>query len=96
MHYVCESSSLSKFILMYAVRMCDFPCTMYVLSVYTHYSLTGEEVPSDEAASTHKLDETKKKRHEVWRRYSEFEILRNFFCSVFPYVSCYIFLQCKV
>jgi sorting nexin-4 len=48
--------------------------------------LTSEEIPEGEAAATHTLDETKKKRQEVWRRYSEFEILWNFLCTVYPYV----------
>lgn len=27
-----------------------------------------------------------KKRHEAWRRYSEFEALRHFLCAVFPHI----------
>ena len=72
------------------VCMYSYWHAVYVTPIHyvcTHCSLTSEEVPSEEVASTHKLDDTKKKRHEVWRRYSEFEILRNFLCSVFPYVS---------
>jgi sorting nexin-4 len=27
-----------------------------------------------------------KRRHEVWRRYSEFEVLRLFLCAVYPHI----------
>lgn len=27
---------------------------------------------------------------EVWRRYSEFELLRNFLQAVYPHVSCWV------
>ena len=33
-----------------------------------------------------KHDASKKVRQEVWRRYSEFEALRIFLCTVYPYV----------
>ena len=56
--------------------------------VHTHTrSLTNEALPLGDEAATHTHDESKKKRHEVWRRYSEFEVLRNFFGIVYPYVS---------
>lgn len=31
-------------------------------------------------------EDTDKKRHEVWRRYSEFEALRQFLCAVYPHI----------
>ena len=31
-------------------------------------------------------DQSDKKRNEVWRRYSEFEALRQFLCAVYPHI----------
>ena len=47
--------------------------------------LTSEDI-SAPGASMQKHDTSKKVRQEVWRRYSEFEALRTFLCTVYPYV----------
>ena len=48
-------------------------------------SLTSEEVNVHES-SLQQQDGSKKRRQEVWRRYSEFEMLRSFLSTVYPYV----------
>ena len=54
---------------------------------HTH-SLTSAdiELPRD-LGTLSSQDSSQRTRHEVWRRYSEFEALRHFLCTVYPYVS---------
>ena len=51
----------------------------YDMLVYILCSMTTSEVDTGEGADD-------KKRHEAWRRYSEFEALRHFLCAVYPHI----------
>ena len=40
-----------------------------------------------ELEAIHAALDDKRTRYEVWRRYTEFELLKNFLTTVYPYVS---------
>ena len=48
-------------------------------------SLTNADSALGEPAPPPSDDRQKRKRQEVWRRYSEFEALRIFLCTIYPH-----------
>lgn len=55
-----------------------------VLCARTRSTACAEDDPPDSLAYS---GEERKARVEVWRRYSEFEVLRSFLSIVYPHVS---------
>jgi len=47
----------------------------------------NDDDKDDQGVEVHKKGPISQHRWEVWRRYSEFELLKNFFQTVYPYVS---------
>ena len=48
-------------------------------------SLVSHRLKTTSDGETTEIKE--KERFEVWRRYSEFDSLRTFFCNIYPHVS---------
>lgn len=55
-----------------------------------------EDDDKDKGAEVHKKGSMSQHRWEVWRRYSEFELLKNFLQTVYPHVSLFVtaLLEC--
>ncbi len=62
--------------------MCSFLLSLHFYYLICCCSVTGKGSSSDSGGE----ELGSKNRNEVWRRYSEFEVLRNFLSVAYPFI----------